>query len=87
MWAYFDGGAYDEDGGFFFFKGEGEAEEAGSVALRFVEAVRGVALPAGEDMAGAETLEVDISAGVGDVVVGLDCLVPRLLGDVISAKV
>lgn len=87
MWAYFDGGAYDEDGRFFFPKGEGEAEEAGWVALRFVEVDRGVALEAGEDMAGAETLELDTPAKVGDVGVGLDRLVPLLLGDGISAKV
>lgn len=52
------------------------------MALRFVEAARGVALPASEDMAGAETLEVDVPAGVG-----LDRLVSRLFGDGISAKV
>lgn len=57
------------------------------MALRFVEAARGVALPASEDMAGAETLEVDVPAGVGGAGLGLDRLVSRLFGDGISAKV
>lgn len=87
MWAYFDGGAYDEDGRLFFFTGDGEAKEVGSVVFRFMETAWGVALPAGEDLAGAETLEVTIPAGVGDVGVGLDRLAIRLSGDGISAKV
>ena len=86
MWAYFDGGAYDEDGRF-FFKGEEEAGDAGSVALRFIEAARDVALRAGDDTPRAETLQSDVAAGVGEVWVEINVLVTGLFGDGFSARV
>lgn len=59
--------SYEEDVGFFFFEREGEAEEAGSVALRFKEVARDGAFRVGEDMACVEISSFDVVAGVGEV--------------------
>lgn len=66
--------------------GEGQAEAAGSVVLRFREVDRDDALRAGEDMTCLETLWVDGCTDVEDPWVEVDFLVSRLFGDGVSAK-
>lgn len=68
-------------------EGEGEAEEAGSRAVRFREFARDDALRAGEGMACSENLQLDVAADAGDVWVDVVDLVSHLFGDGVAAKV
>lgn len=55
--------------------------------MRFSEVARDDAFRVGEDIAGVGTLQVDVTAGVGDVSIELNHLVTRLFGDGVCAKV